>query len=160
MALYTNPTAVMRAFPDSAPEVGVVNPELMLSAIAQACSEVDGYLVGVYTLPILVEVPLLTRIATDIAIYNIWTARPFTPPPRPVETAWPQRYNAAVALLKAIQAGEVALVGVDGAMIAKSGVGAAWSSTMHYVPTMGEGNDRTFRVDPWKVDAESARRYP
>jgi phage gp36-like protein len=157
---YTTPTIVMRAFPDAQPQIAAVDPELMLISIAQACSEVDAYLVGVYTLPITVEVPLLTRIATDIAIYFIWTAKPFTPPPRPVETAWPARYNAAIELLKMIQSGAISLVGVEGVPVDKTLAGAAWSTTMQYVPTFGESDDRTFRVDPNKVIAEQARRYP
>jgi hypothetical protein len=55
--------------------------------------------------------------------------------------------------------GDMVLVGADGAVIAPSdAAGAAWSTTMNYVPTFGEGPDQGFTVDRNKVENEVSRR--
>src|SRR6516164_1346580 len=157
---YTTPTLVIAAFPWANAENKEIVPEMIETAVDWAQAEVKAYIAGRYALPLANPVPLLTRIATDLAIYFVWTARPFTPPPRVVETAWPLRYQNAIALLVNIQAGQMALVDVTGVIVTPGVVGSAWSSTMNYQPTFADGlDDRISRGDPDKEEAAKNSRY-
>jgi phage gp36-like protein len=142
------------------PEIlAVVPQEQAEQAAALAEAEINGHLAKLYTLPLTGTVPLLTTIATDIAIHRIWMSRKFSNPPRPIEDGWIERYKAAIAMLLRVAAGEMLLVTDAGVIIQPSATTAsAWSSTMNYSPTFGEGDDRGFFVSRDKLEAENARR--
>lgn len=73
-------------------------------ALADADSEIDGYLASRYTLPLPSTPPVLTRLACDMARYRLY------------DDAVPEtvrlRYQDAVALLKRLSSGEVQLAGI------------------------------------------------
>lgn len=154
---YTDAATIFLAQPDVL-AVGQQEAEL---AAGMAESEINGHLVRLYKLPFASVPPLLATLATDIAIYKIFTSRPFSPPPRPqVETPWNDRYKAAVAILLRLASGEMLLTNATGDVIEqRSDIGGAWSSTMNYVPTFGEGTDQGFVVDRNKIEAEESRRF-
>jgi phage gp36-like protein len=156
VAPYTDASKLGAAYPDTR----TVAPDLVQWAIDMAIAEVDGNVGRRYTLPFTKRVPLLEKIATEIAVYQILTARPFTAPPRPIEATWKARYDAAVAMLLKIGDGEMVLFDESGAVVPQAGdIGRAVSTTQGYAPTFGEGPDQVFVVDREKLDAESARRW-
>lgn len=70
-------------------------------AIADTQGEVDAYLRGRYRLPFTTAVPELTRVASDIARYRLYSGRP-TDEVR-------ERYKEAVAHLRRLSSGEAQL---------------------------------------------------
>lgn len=83
---------------------GAIDAAVVAAKLADADAEIDGYLAGRYTLP-LVPVPLtLQRIACDIARYHLYDDRP---------TEYiAKRYDAATAFLRSVAKGDIQL-GVD-----------------------------------------------
>jgi phage gp36-like protein len=81
---------------------GTAESGVISTAIADADTEIDGYLAGRYPLP-LVEVPaIVKRLSCDIARYRLWEDR--------VNDKVRQDYEDAVDLLKRIANGMVQLV--------------------------------------------------
>jgi phage gp36-like protein len=157
IAPYTDVSKLAAAYPDT--KMGTVAPDLIQWAIDMAIAEVNGNVARRYTLPFTVRVPLLEKISTEIAVYQILTARPFTAPPRPIEATWKVRYDAAVAMLLKLGDGQMVLFDDGGNVIPMAGdVGRAVSTTQGYTPTFGEGADQNFFVDRNKLENESARR--
>lgn len=159
---YTTPDVLFALQPDLASASGITVP-LIEQSIADAEAEINGYIGGTYALPFASVPPLLKRLANDIAIYRIFTNRSFTAPPPGIEGMWSKLYEDAIAILKALAAGEMVLTTANGTVIdpdPTSGVSNAWSSTMGYVPTFGEGPDQGFTVDRNKVENEISRRVP
>jgi phage gp36-like protein len=153
--LYTTIAGITQTQPDLID----IDPDQIEQAIQGAEAEINGHIARLYTLPITVPVPLLTSLANEIAIYRIFTSRPFQGAPRPVETQWVERYKTAVAILLQVAAGTMLLVDATGVLVTQShDISGAWSSTMNYTPTFGEGQDQGFTVDVNKIEAESARR--
>lgn len=154
---YTDLATVQKMAPDLVNNQGA--PVTMLEqAIGEAAAIIDGYISRRYTLPITVTVPLLTTLATDIAVFRVLSSKPFSPAERSVDTNWPDRYREAIAILTKIAEGDMALVGVDGTVVTANDNSRAWSTTMNYVPTFGESADQGFVVDRNKTEAEDSRR--
>ena len=161
MPTYSSPAKLGVAYP----ELAVIQDTGLLNwALTMADAEVNGYVARRYSLP-LPAVPLLEQIATDIAVYLIVTSRPMGIPPFPAapqasEMTWETRYKTAISMLQKIADEDMVLVGADETVIDPGSdiSNRASSSTMNFVPTMGEASDQTFRVDPNKVDAELGRR--
>lgn len=83
---------------------GAIDAVVVAAKLADAGAEIDGYLAGRYTLP-LVPVPLtLQRIACDIARYHLYDDR--------VTEAVAKRYNDAIKFLTGVSKGDIQL-GVD-----------------------------------------------
>lgn len=80
---------------------GEMDPVTVERALSDADAEIDGYLRGSYALPMNPVPALLKPVACDIARYRMLGSRPH-------EVAR-DRYKDAVALLKAIAAGDVQL---------------------------------------------------
>lgn len=53
-------------------EAGVTGEDVVAAALADADTEIDGYLAAAYTLPLASVPPLVTRLACDIARYRLW----------------------------------------------------------------------------------------
>jgi len=152
---YTDVFQIMRA----QPEMQSILPEQIEQAAGEAEAEINGHLAKLYKLPLTVAVPLLTTVATEMAVYKIFASKSFSAPPRPVEAAWVERYRSAIAILLKLATGEMVLVGVDGAVVPPlANIASAWSSKMQYTPTFGEGADQGFFVDRSKLEDEAARR--
>lgn len=83
---------------------GAIDVAVVAAKLADADAEIDGYLAGRYSLP-LVPVPLtLQRIACDIARYHLYDDR--------VTETVAARYAAAIKFLTAVSKGDIQL-GVD-----------------------------------------------
>lgn len=74
---------------------------IVLAKLADADAEIDGYLQARYALPLASVPPVLLRIATDIARYHLYDDR--------ATEQVTLRYKDAVAYLKLLAKGEVAL---------------------------------------------------
>lgn len=153
---YTDYDHIVTAQPDVLP----LDRNLIERSAVDAEAIVNSYLAGVYTLPFASPPPLLVMVATDIAVYRIFTNRSFTNPPQPIDSAWGEKYRSAIDILTRLANGEITLTDATGVPIAsvQDSSGAVFSNTMNYVPTMGEGADQGFFVDRNKVENEAARR--
>jgi phage gp36-like protein len=78
-------------------------------AIAQADAEIDAYLGSRYALPLTPTPPRLKALAVDMTIYHLYSRRSAVPAVRR------DKYEAAVAFLKAVAAGTVGLEGSEAA---------------------------------------------
>jgi phage gp36-like protein len=126
--------------------------------IGQAEAEINARLVKSYALPLAVEVPLLTMLATDLAIYRVLTRRLYTAE-RLQQSPWPDRYREAQQTLVAIQDGALPLVDSSGAVVGgRTDVAELWTTTKNYVPTFWEGHAGDQGQDPNKLEDEAARR--
>ena len=84
------------------PPTGEIDDDVLDSAITDATSVIDGYLGGVYALPIAGPSPdPLPRLCKDIARYMLYDDM--------VPETIQQRYDAAIALLKDIASRKFAL---------------------------------------------------
>lgn len=86
--------------------MGAIDHAVLDQAIADASAEIDSYLAGRYTLP-LVEVPAaLSRIACEIARYHLYDDAP--------TEAVKDRYDNAIRFLRSLAKGEISLARQDG----------------------------------------------
>jgi phage gp36-like protein len=85
-------------------DLGVVNAATVTAALAAADVEIDSYLRVRYTLPIATQQPLLTGLAVDIAIWNLYSLDGSGVPENRKE-----RYQAAVKTLERISSGKQTL---------------------------------------------------
>jgi len=103
-------------------------------ALADADSEIDGYLATRYTLPLASTPPVLNRLACDMARYRLYDDGV----PETVRV----RYQDAVGLLKRMASGEVQLAGI--APVAVAG---------------GSGNAVATRTESKQFDALALSSY-
>jgi len=99
---------------DAAPETPAVDSGLFDRAIADACAEIDGYLLGRYRLPIDAPPPLLIDLAQRMAIYKAHAAI--------VPEKIRDDYKDALKTLLLIAQGAIRLPGLDGAESTGSGL--------------------------------------
>jgi phage gp36-like protein len=82
----------------------------ILQALSDASAEIDGYLEGRFELPLAEPPAVLSRLATDIAMYRLQSLRPL----HDLGDAR-RRYEDAIGLLAKIAAGELTLgIAADG----------------------------------------------
>ena len=82
----------------------------ILQALSDASAEIDGYLEGRFELPLTEPPAVLSRLATDIAMYRLQSLRPL----HDLADAR-RRYEDAITLLAKIAAGELTLgIATDG----------------------------------------------
>lgn len=81
-----------------------IDDEVLNRALADADAEIDGYLVGRYTLPLATVPRILTGVACDIARYRLYDDR--------ATEHVRQRYEDAVKLLRSVAEGKLTL-GLD-----------------------------------------------
>jgi phage gp36-like protein len=77
-------------------------------AIVQADAEIDTYLGRRYEVPVTPAPPRLKALSVDMTIYHLYSRRSVVPPVRR------DKYDAAIAYLKAVAAGTVGLEGAGG----------------------------------------------
>jgi len=100
----------------------IPDPEVVAEAINKAAAEIDSYLQVRYSLPLSPTPELIKSLAVDLAIYHLYSRRSVMPPVRR------QNYEAAVAFLKAVAAGQAGLVESAGEPSAEvSGAGRLFS---------------------------------
>jgi phage gp36-like protein len=83
------------------------DPTIVAEAISQADAEIDSYLGRRYQVPLSPVPPRVKALSVDLAIYHLYSRRSVAPPVRR------QNYEAAVAFLKQVAAGQ-AVVEVSG----------------------------------------------
>jgi len=141
------------------PETLEISQSVVQQAIDAGAAEIDGYIARYYVLPLTVTAPLLKALNVDIALYRLYASRvAFQEAPRPQDITWETRYKTAIAILLKLANGDMVLTDSTGAVVPQSDTGAAWSTTMNYTPTFGEGAEQGFMVDPDKIDDEAGRR--
>jgi phage gp36-like protein len=90
-------------------ESGLVPDNLIvLEAIGKAQAEIDSYLGVKYVVPLAAPPDQVKSLAVDLAIYHLYSRRSVAPPVRQ------QKYEAAVAFLKQVAAGQSVIVGPQG----------------------------------------------
>lgn len=94
----------------------VIDTVVLGRALADADSEIDGYLATRYTLPLPSTPPVVNRLACEIARYRLYDDGV----PETVRV----RYQDAVSLLKRMSSGEVQLAGIA-PVVAVGGAGNA-----------------------------------
>ena len=80
---------------------GEVDPALIVRALADADAEINAALASRYQLPLPSVPPMLTRIACDLARFNLYTDE--------VSDVVAMRYKRAVAMLADIASGKLSL---------------------------------------------------
>jgi len=106
---------------------GTVNTTRVSNALADADTEIDGYLGSRYPLPLASPPPILNKLAVDITIYNLYGRR--GGPPEHVE----KRYTNAVRFLERLAEGKISLGSED-----PEGTGSGDTAQV------SSGQDRTF----------------
>lgn len=86
-------------------DMGEIDTEKSDAAIADADSEIDGYLSIRFSTPLSPVPALLKKLSVDISIYNLYSLSDFEAIPELRE----KRYNDAIKLLKSIAEGEAGL---------------------------------------------------
>ena len=81
---------------------------IIIDAISKAAAEIDSYLGVKYVVPLATPPDQVKALAVDLAIYHLYSRRSIVPP------VWQQRYDAAVAFLKQVVAGQMVIVGPQG----------------------------------------------
>jgi phage gp36-like protein len=81
---------------------------IIIDAISKAEAEIDSYLGVRYVVPLSAPPAQVKALAVDLAIYHLYTRRSVVPMVRQ------QKYDAAVAFLKQVAAGQIVIVGPQG----------------------------------------------
>ncbi len=81
---------------------------IIIEAISKAEAEIDSYLGVKYVVPLAGPPDQVKALAVDLAIYHLFSRRSVVPPVRQ------QKYDAAVAFLKQVAAGQIVIVGPQG----------------------------------------------
>lgn len=96
--------------------------------------------------------PLLTAIATDLAIYRVLGLRIFTQE-KQNKSEWVDRYKEALETLKALENGEMELLAADNSVVApRTDIMECWSNNMGYAPTFNEASFEASIQDEDKID--------
>jgi phage gp36-like protein len=90
-------------------ESGEVPDSLIINdAISKAGAEIDSYLGVKYVVPLAAAPDRVKALAVDLAVYHLYSRRSVVPMVRQ------QKYEAAVAFLKQVVAGQMVIVGPQG----------------------------------------------
>jgi len=84
-------------------DTGAVVESVVTAAIESAGVEIDGYLGGRYALPLVTVPAILTKLAADIAVYNLYALGDGPPESRK------ERYDNAVRFLRSVAEGKISL---------------------------------------------------
>ncbi len=84
-------------------DTGSVVSSVIDAALEAADVEIDSYLAAKYSLPLAEGVQILTHVAADIAIVNLYSRR--NGPPE----HWQKKYDNHIAFLEKVVAGEISL---------------------------------------------------
>ncbi len=86
---------------------GQFDPDVVDAAIADADAEIDGYCGARYPVPFAPVPPMIAKLSTDIAVYNLFARRDNVPEARA------KRYDNAIRFLTAVAAGKISLGAQD-----------------------------------------------
>jgi len=102
---------------------GVADAAVIAAAIADADAEINSYLGARYRIPVAPVPPLLVKLSTAMAVWNLYGHRGLTNERRRHD------YQDAVALLRRLQEGSQVLPGVVSGEVAADGADLPASST-------------------------------
>lgn len=128
-----------------------VESDSLARSLSLAQAEINGKIAGKVQLPLTVDVPFLTTLATNLGAYYV-LRRHFSTD-KTNKSDWVMQFrDDAYKMIDQIVNGEVDLVDVDGQPVPVSSNHKPWSSTTDYKPTFADGLDvHDSRVDPDKV---------
>jgi phage gp36-like protein len=87
----------------------VADAEIVNGAISKADAEIDSYLGSRYAAPLSPVPAQMQALSVDLALYHLYSRRSIVPPVRK------DKYEAAVAWLRQVAAGEAVVAGVAAA---------------------------------------------
>lgn len=159
MALtYTSVDRVHNVLPNIGSNSAITSAQ-KVEMLEYAEAEVNARIAKRYTVPVAGTIPVLISIATDLGIYRILSRRIFTGQ-KLKDSAWPDRFNEALATLKEIEDGGISLVNSDGTVVgARTDIAKLKTTTDGYVPTFTDAIPFGDMVqDSDKVDAQITER--
>lgn len=151
---YTAVSRVHSAYP-SITSVSNLSSAVIHQFAGDVEAEINAVIAKQYALPLTVECPILTAIATRETIYRIAVQRALVqfPPAQQGRHPMQVQHIDDQKLLEKIAAGTIPLVSASGAVIAGDTTQMeAYSTTMTYVPTFQEGSMLDSVQDPAKLD--------
>ena len=157
---YSSVTRINSAFPMIS-SVTNVTSAIIAQYIGDVEAEINGRIAGRYALPLTVECPILTAIATREAIYRIAVQRALVqfPPAQQGQHPMQVQHRDDQKLMDQIAAGSIKLVDSSGAQIAAEVTNTEfYSTTKTYVPTFHEGAWTDMVRDQNKLDDIEADR--
>lgn len=157
---YTSVSRVNTAYP-AISSVSAITSGVVHQFAGDVEAEINGRIAGRYTLPLTVECPMLTAIATRETIYRIAVQRALVQFPPAQQGAHPMQvqHRDDQKLLDLIANGSVKLVDSSGAQIlVETTQMELYSTTKDYLPTMHEGDWTEMVQDPDKLDDLEADR--
>src|ERR1043166_4029413 len=153
---YTSASLMLQTLP--AEQLGNLTQTELLFFAGEAESEINANIANCYDLPFTVDIPLLTTLATDIAVYKVLSRRAFSAS-RPPAGPFLDRYKEALAMMFRICEGNLPLLSAAGAIIPFTEAGnGAFSTTKNFIPTFWEGAESLQFVDQDKIQNEADRR--
>lgn len=158
--IYTSVTRINSAYPPIT-SVTAITSAVTAQYAGDVEAELNARIAGRYALPLTVECPILTAIATREAIYRIVVQRALIqfPPAQQGQHPLQVQHKDDQALIESIVKGVIKLVDSSGAQLSVDLTNAeVYSTTMGYNPTMHEGEFLDMAVDQNKLaDIESER---
>ena len=157
---YTSVSRVGSAFP-ALNSVSNITSGVIHQFAGDVQAEIDSLIGKRYTLPLTVECPILTAIATRETIYRIAVQRALVqfPPAQQGRHPMQTQHLDDQKLLEKVADGKVQLVDASGAVVgANLGQIEIFSTTMDYLPTMHEGPWTSMVQDEEKLDDINADR--
>jgi len=151
---YTSVGLVTSAFPAIASATNI-NSSVIAQYAGGVEAEINTMLSKRYALPLTVECPLLTAIATRETIFRICVQRALItfPPAQQGQHPLQFQHKDDQALLKEVSEGGADLLDSSGGIVGVSTAQAEiWSTTKDYIPTFHEGSFGDMVVDPDKLD--------
>lgn len=157
---YTSVSRVGSAFP-MLNSVSNITSGVIHQYAGDVQAEIDALIGKRYTLPLTVECPILTAIATRETIYRLAVQRGLVqfPPAAQGRAPLAVQHEGDQKLLEKIAKGDIGLVDASGAAIgANLQQIEIYSTTQGYLPTMHEGPWTEMVQDPDKItDLENDR---
>lgn len=154
---YTSVTLMLATLAELG-SVTTITSALLAHYAGKAEAEMNARLARAYAMPIAVNVPVLTAIATDLACYHVLSRKPLAGPGSKSDP-WLERFKEVRELLESISKGELPLTDVDGSTVdQRTDLAPAWSTTRDQTPTMSELDAEDWIVDPDKIDSELDKR--
>lgn len=151
---YTSVGLVSSAFPAIA-SASNINSSNVAQYAGMVEAEINSKLSKRYTIPLAVECPLLTVIATRETIYRIAVERALVhfPPAQQGQHPLQSQHSGDQKLLDKLVDGGLELLDSSGTVVAgASATSEIYSTTKGYVPTFHEGSWGDMVQDPNKLD--------
>lgn len=155
VATYTQSLTTVENVKRTLPDIGsasTITSEQIAHFIGEAEAYINASIAHRYTVPVKKDVPLLTQIATDLAIYRM-LSRKVLKIPRASDEEWLDRYKESVSVLQQVARGEITLIDTSGNVLEqRTDVLPLDSNNRTYLPTFHEGDWTDMVQDEDKID--------